>query len=315
LIGRPIGFAAACRASERTPTSMSAMAHSDPKVLQESPLQENELDDAAALVGEAGWNQITADWRIFLELGTVYALRNSTHHVVATAATLPYGGRFAWISMVLVEGGYRRQGLATRLLRRCIDDLTSRGLVPVLDATPAGRMVYIRLGFQDSWDFHRFFAPALRSEVVRPATNGMVIRPISDADWPALCSYDAQVFGADRSALLFRLRGRLPGAELAAWRGEQIFGFVLGRDGRAAAQMGPLVAEDEATAMALLGIALISTRGPIYVDLADSKSALRRWLQDQGFAPQRSFTRMVYGRAARFDDSARTMAVAGPELG
>jgi len=292
------------------------MAHSDPKVLQISPLQERELDYAAALVQEAGWNQLAADWRIFLELGTVHAVRDSGHRVIATAATLVYGGRFAWISMVLVEGGYRRRGLATQLLRRCIDDLTGRGLVPVLDATPAGRTVYVPFGFQDSWGFSRFVAAApLRSERAPPTPNGIVIRPIGDADLPRLCGYDARVFGADRSGLLRRLRGRLPGAELGAWRGDQIVGFVLGRDGRAAAQLGPLVAEDEATATALLGVALVRTQGPIYVDLADSKSALQRWLRDRGFAPQRPFMRMIYGRAARFDDCARTMAVAGPELG
>ena len=292
------------------------MAHSDPELQNESLLQETELGDAEALVREAGWNQIAADWRIFLELGTVYAVRNSAQHLVATAATLLYGGHFAWISMVLVAGDYRRQGLATRLLRRCVNDLTDRGLVPVVDATPAGRMVYIGLGFRDSWGFHRFSAPASRrDDVARPGPDGIVVRPISDAEWSMLCRYDAQAFGADRSTLLTRLRGRVPEAALAAWRGDRIFGFVLGRDGRSATQLGPLVAEDEATAQALLRLALIGTRGPIYIDVADSKTALRQWLQDHGFAPQRPFTRMVYGRATRFDDLARTMAVAGPELG
>jgi GNAT superfamily N-acetyltransferase len=295
---------------------MSAMAHSDPEPLHESLLQATELGNADALVREAGWNQVTADWRIFLELGTVYAVRNSAHRVVATAATLLCGGHVGWISMVLVASDYRRQGLATRLLRRCVDDLVGRGLVPVVDATPAGRMVYVGLGFQDSWGFRRYSAQALRREEIAPsAPDGVVIRSVRGDDWLALCRYDAQVFGADRSALLARLRGRAPGTELAAWRGDRIIGFLLGRDGRSATQLGPLAAEDEATARALLGLGLAGTHGPIYIDLADSKSAVRRWLEDHGFAPQRPFTRMVYGRAMRFDDAARTMAVAGPELG
>ena len=44
------------------------------------------------------------------------------------------------------------------------------------------------------------------------------IRPITDAAWPALCAYDAAAFGADRSRMLARLRGRLPPAELFAER-------------------------------------------------------------------------------------------------
>jgi GNAT superfamily N-acetyltransferase len=112
------------------------MAHSDPDLPRESPLQAAELRDAEGLVREAGWNQVAADWRIFLELGSVYAVRDSAGRVIATAATIPYGGRVAWISMVLVAGDYRGRGIATRLLRRCVDDCVDRRLQPVLDATP-----------------------------------------------------------------------------------------------------------------------------------------------------------------------------------
>ena len=65
------------------------------RAANEAPLRAAELDDAEALVAEAGWNQTAADWRIFLELGAVYAVRNSAGRVIATAATLSYGGASA----------------------------------------------------------------------------------------------------------------------------------------------------------------------------------------------------------------------------
>ena len=295
---------------------MSAMAHSDPDLPRESPLQAAELRDAEGLVREAGWNQVAADWHIFLELGAVYAVRNSAARVIATAATIPYGGRVAWISMVLVAGDYRGRGIATRLLSRCVDDCVGRRLQPVLDATPAGRRVYLRLGFEDCWRFTRYSAPAPHREDVAPQTpDGVVIRPISDDEWLMLPRYDAKAFGTDRSALLVRLRGRVPETVLAAWRGDRMIGFVVGRDGRSATQLGPVAAEDEGVAKALLGRALARVRGPIYIDLVDDKSALRRWLEGRGFAPQRPFTRMGFGHAKMIGDLARTMAVAGPELG
>ena len=76
-----------------------------------------------------------------------------------------------------------------------------------------------------------------------------------------------------------------------------------------------MAADDGGVAQALLGRALARVRGPIYVDLADDKSALRRWLEGRGFAPQRPFTRMGFGRAMTIGNLARTVAVAGPELG
>lgn len=292
------------------------MAPSDPNLSAPSPLSAAELSDAEALVREAGWNQLVADWQIFLDLGTVYAIRTHEGRVVATAATLPHGGRFAWISMVLVAGEFRRRGLATLLLRRCLDDLTAACLVPVLDATPAGRAVYRALGFQDTWVFHRLALrqsqPAVMAEL---RLDRIGIHAITDAVWPELCAYDAAAFGADRSALLTRLRGRLPGAELFAEHDGRIVGFLLGRDGRRAAQLGPLIADDDAIAWALLARGLKSVDGPIYVDLADAKAAIRARLEERGFAIERSLTRMVYRQAARFDDGVRTFAVVGPEFG
>jgi len=290
------------------------MAHSDPALAHESPLRESELADAEALVREAGWNQTAADWRIFLDLGTVYAVRDSTGRVVATAATLPHGGRFAWISMVLVTSHVRRQGLARRLMNRCIHDLTANSLVPVLDATPAGRAVYSALGFKDTWGFHRLASAGQRPQP-RIVDGGLIIRAITDADWPALCTYDAAAFGADRGAVLARLRGRVPPAELIAYRGDRIAGFLLGRDGRSATQLGPLVADDDLAAQQLLLRGLAAVEGAIYIDLADAKAELRQMLEEFGFAPQRPLTRMVYRRTESFDDPRRTFAVAGPELG
>jgi GNAT superfamily N-acetyltransferase len=278
------------------------------------PLAAAELPDAEALVREAGWNQVAADWEIFQALGTIYAAR-AGGRVVATAAILPYGA-FAWISMVLVAGTQRRHGLGTSLLKRCIAEVVGQGRVPVLDATPAGRPIYQALGFAETWSYHRLERKQTRpSTRFAPQANAAVIGPIADSGWDALCAYDARAFGADRSALLGRLRHRLPAAEWVAKRGDRIVGFLLGRNGRSASHIGPLIAEDDATARALLEHALPAISGPIYGDFADSKTALRAWLEGCGFVAQRPLTRMLLGRASGFDDEARTFAVVGPEFG
>jgi GNAT superfamily N-acetyltransferase len=279
-------------------------------------LSPSELDDVDALVREACWNQVAADWRVFLAHGRVYALVTPEGRIVATTATLPYGGRFAWISMVLVAGEYRRRGLATRLMRRAMDELAAAGLVPALDATPDGRAVYRRLGFTDSWGFARLIRrewPAAAAPFAAP--TGVTVRAMTDADWPALCAYDATAFGAERGAVLAGLRGRLPPAEFVAERAGRIAGFILGRDGMLAGHLCPLIADDDAIACALLAHALDALDGPLFIDFADDKTAVRSFLEARGFAAVRPFTRMLYGSGARFDDPARTFAVVGPEFG
>ena len=97
------------------------MATSELRFAIKPSLTASELDDVDTLVREARWNQLAADWRMFTDLGRVYAAHTGANRIVATTATLPYGSRFAWISMVLVKSEFRRHGLATQLMRRAMD--------------------------------------------------------------------------------------------------------------------------------------------------------------------------------------------------
>src|SRR5262245_52219709 len=82
-IGRPTGLRATCRASASRPPMAHAMALSDPAWVIGPKLTVAELPAADALVAEAGWNQVAADWRIFLDFGTVHAVRTAAGRVIA----------------------------------------------------------------------------------------------------------------------------------------------------------------------------------------------------------------------------------------
>ena len=280
------------------------MATSELRFAIKPSLTASELDDVDTLVREARWNQLAADWRIFTDLGRVYAAHTGADRIVATTATLPYGSRFAWISMVLVKSEFRRHGLATQLMRQAMDELAREGRIPILDATPDGRAVYRRLGFEDSWGFARLLRRERQhttAALCRPGGGRRRTRASSIEDWPALCAYDAAAFGADRSAVLGGLRGRLPAAEFVAEHAGRVVGFALGRDGGLAAQIGPLIADDEAIAAALLARALDANR----------RSAVRRPRRQQAGAaqlPRRARLRLraaVHAHVVRVVDALR----------
>ena len=132
----------------------------------------------------------------------------------------------------------------------------------------------------------------------------------------ATCAATTRRFSGPTAAACWRrLRGRVPAVELVALRDGRVCGLLLGRDGRTASQLGPLVAENAAIAQALLARGLAALDGPVYIDLADAQAPVRAWLAERGFAAQRPLTRMLLRRPTGFDDPARTFAVAGPELG
>lgn len=273
-----------------------------------------DVPSVQALVVEAGWNQVRADWETFVALGRVLNVRGSLDSIDATAATLPYAGRFGWISMVLVTKARQRLGLATALLTHCIADLRSHGLVSVLDATPAGREVYRRMGFVDGWAISRWFRGATSPQLDAPSVAH--VRPMLPHDLPAVAALDAAAFGCPRPLLLDRLYARSEAFACVATDSIGApCGLLLGRDGRSATQFGPLVAPNEETAVALIDHARARNPGPIMIDVLDRHTHVARALEARGFTIQRPFTRMTLDRDKPFGDDRLMMAIAGPELG
>ncbi len=270
-------------------------------------LGEDDMADCLALSAEAGWNQTQDDWALFLRHGTVLGLPDGLGHAVATGAVLPYPNGFAWISMVLVTASRRRERIGTRILQACRDEIVRQGLLPVLDATPAGERVYRPLGFEPMFSISRWQGGA-GARVDLPTG----LRAMAASDIAAVAVTDAAAFGAHRRFLIESLFRRAP------WLGfvtEDLTGFVVARPGRIATQIGPIVAADEPAAIALLDAALGSASGPVFLDVVDRWDRLTNSLSERGFTVQRPFVRMGLNRSAPFGDPAHLYVVAGPEFG
>lgn len=262
-----------------------------------TPLTLDDIDAGMALVVEAGWNQTPADWRFLLSAGHGTGVRDDMDRVLATSIVLPYQPGIGWIGMVLVAGSHRKRGIATRLLRDAVEHCRARRLTPMLDATPAGREVYRRLGFSD----------AERIERWRGHGNGAGA-PDQAVDMEFVRGTDRDAFGADRGELLADLAERLD-APVFCSEGS----VLLGRHGRTATQLGPLLSLTEPSAVALCERAIDAVAGPLLIDVPAREGELRGMLQSRGFIVERSFTRMSLGAAAPMGEAMR--AIAGPELG
>src|SRR4051794_28809746 len=190
---------------------------------------------------EAGWTQNVADWRFMLGAGRGLGLRGAGGKWQASSLVLPLGEKLAWISMVLVTKNRRRGGVGTGLLKRCIAEVQNSGAVAGLDATAQGRPVYVALGFSDLYAIKRW-----HFDRVTDASTDIAVRPFALPDLPKLALYDRPLSGMERPTLLAHLAMRQPGL---AWvvdaPGGRLAGFVLGREGRVASSIGPVVADSE----------------------------------------------------------------------
>ncbi|MDQ7246169.1 GNAT family N-acetyltransferase [Dongia sedimenti] len=253
----------------------------------------------------AGWNQTEADWGMMLRLGAGYGARDAEGRLVASSIVLPYPPAIGWISMVLVDESARRRGLATRLLENAIAVLRKQGLVPMVDATPAGREVYRRMGFVD-------VAPISRWRGRGAGVSAQSRETSSAVELAAGIAQDEAAFGISRRPLLLELAGRRGAITLSL---SDRRGQLWSRAGRTATQIGPVVAAGEGDGLALCAMALDAMAGPVLLDVPDRNAPLADLLASRGFSIERPFIRMALGVPSASTLGAAMRVIAGPELG
>jgi GNAT superfamily N-acetyltransferase len=287
---------------------------SAPTGLQIESLEPRHAESAAPLSVEAGWNQIAADWRLMLSEGRGFGIRDASGTWIASALVLPLGPAISWISMVLVTGPARRQGLGSRLLQRCLAEIEASGVAAGLDATELGRPVYLPLMFRDVYPLSRWRAEAGARHAVDPPP-GIHVRPATSQDLPRIIALDTACSGFARGRILRHLLMPAPALARVAERSDgRLAGYALGRDGHAATHIGPVVADDEGIGLALLGSAMAAAHTRVILDVPDGHHAVREWLAAQGATAPRTFMRMLRGTCPAVENAGRMFALAGPEL-
>jgi len=275
----------------------------------------SDVPAAMRLKEAAGWNQIPQDWLGYLELepsGCFVGLVGD--EVVASGTALAYDSKFGWIGMILVDPEHRRRGYATRMMETCLAYLEGkRCLTQRLDATEAGAQVYQKFGFAQEAIVERWVRQA---GATLPALEGDIqTSPIPDRQIAEISSWDAEAFGASRQELLaWYARNKAP-ALLAINCGNPL-GYVMGRVGSSAYQIGPLVAEDiqVASRLAVDFLSVIPSRSVI-ADVSRDNPAAIELLERLGFTPSRRLLRMYRGKYPPPGRKDRVYFLAGFEFG
>jgi GNAT superfamily N-acetyltransferase len=279
-------------------------------------MTEPDLAEGLRLSHACGWNQTLEDWRLLLTMGEgLFLVGLEGGRVVASGGAVRYGDALAWICMILVEPASRGRGLGTRVfdqvLERCAAERRAGRLRAIgLDATPAGRGIYLERGFQAVAVLVR-----LRVEPAPAAPPAAGVEPLELSSRDAVLALDRAVFGADRARVLQRALEHAPDLAWVARVGERIVGYCFGRHGDHSDHVGPVVAEDPTVARDLAAACLSRARErPLILDAR----AEPRWLatlEALGFREQRPLTRMYLGEARPTARPALEHAVFGPEFG
>src|ERR1041385_5726153 len=215
-------------------------------------LFEADIPAAMKLKEAAGWNQTEADWRRLLSLepsGCFAAVKDG--RVVGTTTTTTYGNHLAWVGMVLVDPQQRRQGIAGRLMNVALHYLKDKVAMVKLDATPQGKPVYEKFGFQVEMRIERWIG----------ISNARNAETPQELDYEDLLVMDRAAFAADRSKLIEKLIDDACASPVLLRASDgTLSGYALARRGTNADYVGPVVAKSPQHVESLLEIGRASCR-------------------------------------------------------
>ena len=274
------------------------------------PMTSEDISLGMKLKSYAGWNQVEADWEMFIHAGGKNFVANLDGMDAGTVTAVPYSSHFTWIGMVLVDPSARRKGIGTALLKRAIDESIHDGPVR-LDATADGYELYKTLGFKEEYELVREIRKSGPVTLKNPDHCDQTM-----CDLAKMIAYDSPIFGADRSFILQSLYRRNPEYTICCIQEGNLAGYCMGRSGSNFEQIGPVVAEDETIARDLVSTVLKECQGSdVVVDAFADKPEWVSFLEKAGFIEQRKFIRMCLGELKYPGITDKQFAMAGPEIG
>lgn len=267
-------------------------------------MQPEDLPSALKFTQAVQWPHRLEDWQFHFRLGRGWVACDEDGTMLGTATWWSYGEHHGSVGLVVVDGSQQGKGIGRRLMETIIDDAGSRSLQLV--ATQAGLKLYQQCGFREvGWIEQR--QGEISSPVDEPSTTAEM-RATTTSDLETLTALDAAAMGAPRRDLLQHL--------LAVGSGfVHPGGFVMKRQGGRGTLIGPVVAESESLAIALVAKALNSSTGFVRIDFPSHAVQLAAWLDSVGLVKVDTIAVMHRGDPPAANPGMRTYALVSQAFG
>ena len=253
-------------------------------------MRPDEISLAVDWAAAEGWNPGFADAACFAAPDPAGFLLGEVDGMpAATVSCVNYGAGFAFLGFYIVRPDLRGRGFGLQIWNAAIAHAGSR--VIGLDGVVAQQENYRKSGFSFAYPNVRYGGTAASIN----AAPGDVIA-LADVPFAAVEADDATVFPAPRSAFL-RAWINAPGhVGCALMRDGRLAGWGVIRPCRRGRKIGPLVADDRATAETVLS-ALVAkgAAGEIFLDVPAINRDAITLAQGLGLSPVFETARMYTG--------------------
>ena len=250
----------------------------------------SDLEIVLGWAAEEGWNPGLDDAQAFHAAdpdGFFLAEEDGTP--VAAISVVDHAPDFAFLGLYLCRPTHRGRGIGHALWRDAIDHAGARTIG--LDGVPEQQSNYARSGFEHAGRTtrHTGRVSGRRSDRIRPAQA---------SDVPALVELEARASGWAKPSYM---AAWFAGAETRSTHvltvGATIAGAATVRRCRSGAKVGPVIADDDATAIELLRhvAALVDTT--VTLDVPQQAAAFAATCEAAGLVPGFHTARMYRGEA------------------
>jgi len=238
------------------------------------------------LARDVGWPDTDGDWRVVHEGAIVVGLRAGAS-LVAQGALGLYGGA-GTIAKMIVAPRFQRRGLGEQILKALLDQAERRSMeVLGLIATPFGRPLYERWGFRRVGDVVGLAGT--------PAGLSSSDEGTSPKQLEELLRLDQRCLGCSREAMLrARFREAVAVASVAKPDGD-LGGYALATGQGAQCVVGPVIADTEVQARALVQAIFRNVSGPVRIDVPGEQAEFLRWLCELGLREDKRRSEMARG--------------------
>ncbi|KRR28430.1 GNAT family N-acetyltransferase [Bradyrhizobium retamae] len=253
-------------------------------------MRPDEISLAIDWAAAEGWNPGLADATCFSSVDPHgFFIGEIDGAPVATVSCVNYGARFSFLGFYIVRADLRGKRFGLRIWNAAIAHAGAR--VIGLDGVTAQQDNYRKSGFELAYANVRY-----GGMVAAPSSPQTKVIDLSEVPLADVEAEDATVFPARRSAFLRAWIGSPGHVGYAVVRDGRLAGWGVIRPCRKGFKIGPLVADDRATAEAVLSALLAKVGGgEIFLDVPSINRDAVALAEGFGLAPVFETARMYTG--------------------
>jgi GNAT superfamily N-acetyltransferase len=254
------------------------------------PMRADEISIAVNWAAAEGWNPGLTDAACFAAADPQgFFIGEFEGEPAATVSCVNYSASFAFLGFNIVREDLRGRGFGLRIWNAAIAHAGPR--VIGLDGVVAQQQNYRKSGFELAYANVRYGGTAVSPDAPQAQVIALTEIPLADVE-----AYDATVFPAPRTAFLRAWIGSPGHVGRAVVRDGRLAGWGVIRPCRKGRKIGPLVADDRASAEVVLQALLASVGGgEIFLDIPSINRDAVSLAQDLGLAPVFETARMYTG--------------------